>query len=319
MNREPQETVYVNYSKYMSKDVMRFSHKAMATVFEIFIIHEDISYAEQCVFQAFSELDRLEQELSRFVENSDISKLNSCSRGHPVKVGIDTFRCLEECIKIFKDTNKAFDITVGPLLKCWINEDRSLRESGVKQVENAGKRVGADLITPDKRNFTVTLNSDSMIIDLGGYGKGYAIDRVVEILKEWEVEHAFIHGGASSIYAVEPPPNEEGWEFTISDPADKNKIISRYLLRSKAISGSGTCKSSHIINTRTGYPVKNGLAAWAIGNTAAECDALSTAFMIMSAEEIENLCRSRNDIQAVKITEGSKNESNVMFFGENRE
>jgi thiamine biosynthesis lipoprotein len=105
----------------------RFSHEAMATTFEIIIVHEDERYAQQAAAAAFDEVDRLEGELSRFIENSDISRINNLPANQPLRLGLDAFECLQLSRRIYAETNGAFDITIGPLLSCWRNEDGTPR------------------------------------------------------------------------------------------------------------------------------------------------------------------------------------------------
>ncbi|MFQ5628234.1 MAG: FAD:protein FMN transferase, partial [bacterium] len=94
------------------KDCHHFSHHAMATVFEIYIAAEDAKYAGQAALAAFNELDLLEQELSRFIESSDISRINSLLPGQSTRVGPNAFECLQICQELYTKTGGGFDITV---------------------------------------------------------------------------------------------------------------------------------------------------------------------------------------------------------------
>ena len=163
MDKVP-KTDFIDYSGQASDNACRFSHNAMATVFEIIIINDDAKYAEQCAFQAFNELDRLEQELSRFIQNSDIARINNSGTNNPTRVGLDAFECLEKCVQLSASTHNAFDITVGPLLKSWMNSDKTNRTPSQKELADARAKTGMHLIRLDSNQHTVSLNSDSMCI-----------------------------------------------------------------------------------------------------------------------------------------------------------
>ncbi|MHC4475774.1 MAG: FAD:protein FMN transferase [Planctomycetota bacterium] len=281
--------------------VHRFCHEAMATTFEIFILHSDGLYARQAAQAAFSELDRLEGELSRFVENSDISRINSLPAGQGLLIGLETFECLELSVKMSEQTSGAFDITVGSLLNCWLNEDKNLRTPSEEQLNLARQHTGMHLLKLDKAEHTVELLAAPVQIDLGGIGKGYAVDRMAQLLGEWSTDVALISGGSSSVLAVGTPPEQEGWPVSLVDPADRKHILARLLLRDRAVGGSGLEQGNHIIDPRIAKPVESKRAAWSCAPTGAIADALSTAFMIMSPDQIRQYCVHHQQTMAMAL------------------
>jgi len=299
-----QSTQYIGLANTIDAitSVHRFSHKAMATIYEISIVHEDANYAQQAAYEAFYELDRLEQELSRFIENSDISRINSLPTNQSIQIGLAAFECLECSAQIYKETAGAFDITVGPLLKCWLNEDKTMRVPSKAELELARRHTGIHLLQLDGGKHTVKVLASPVQIDLGGIGKGYAVDKLVELLRDWEIDSALIHGGASSVFALGAPPDTEGWPLTLSSPSNRNKILARLYLRDQTLSGSGLQKGQHIIDPRTARPVKGNRAAWACATNAATSDALATAFMIMSSDEVEKYCSRNKHVLAMIVT-----------------
>ncbi|MFC1724578.1 FAD:protein FMN transferase [candidate division KSB1 bacterium] len=314
MTEDSKKQPFIDHTDELPENACRFSFNAMATVFEIIMIHDDRKYAEQCAHQAFTELDRLEQELSRFIENSDISRINNSKAGQSIIIGPDTFRCLLMCKDIYNITNKAFDITY-----------RSMPERGTEiaagkipgnKLSVSNDKTGMHLLELGNDSFTVKLNADNINLDLGGFGKGYAVDFILDILLEWEINCALINGGSSSVFAVGTPPDEKGWQVRLRDPDNFEHIISDLYLKNCGVSGSGIRKGQHIIDPRTGLPVSGKSAAWAVCKTAAVSDALSTAFMIMSPEEINELCKNNEDIQAVIITKGNEDKVEILRFGE---
>lgn len=294
----------------------RFSHQAMATIYEILIVHEEANYAQQAAGEAFYELDRLEQELSRFIENSDIARINSLQANQAVRVGLAAFECLQLSARIHKETDRAFDITIGSLLECWLNNDKTMRSPSKEELALARQHIGFNLLQLDENEHTVKVHVSPVSVDLGGIGKGYAVDQLVELLRDWEIETALIHGGASSVFALGAPPGMKGWPLTLSSPGHENQTLARLHLRDQALSGSGLQKGQHIIDPRTGRPAKGNSAAWACAPSAATSDALSTAFVIMNPDEIEQYCLRNPDVLAMIVTGASDvGEEKALYFG----
>jgi thiamine biosynthesis lipoprotein len=143
---------------------------------------------------------------------------------------------------------------------------------------------------------------------------------MAEVLSDWSIEQALIHGGKSTVLALDAPSGEKGWKITISNPRDYSQIIECRYLKYRALSGSGLQKGSHIINPHTGFPVEDKIAAWASVSSAALSDALSTAFMIMSPSEIESYVLTHENITALVILAQSKESSKdyeVLQFDSN--
>jgi thiamine biosynthesis lipoprotein len=292
MTAQSQPDIFFVGSSWDSiSDAHCFSHNAMATVFEIIIIHKDSHYAEQAACAAFNELDKLEQKLSRFIENSDISRINNLTVNQPLQIGLETFECLRLCIWLYEQTDGAFDITIG--------------------------RCPLHFIKMDEDEHTIQLTA-TVQIDLGGIGKGYAIDQMAKLLNDWSIDTALINGGCSSVLALGSPHSTKGWHLTLSNPANHKQTLTHLYLQDRAVSGSGLLKGPHIIDPHTAKPVEGKKAAWACAPTAAIADALSTAFMVMSPEQIRKYCLSHPDTLAMVVTEdhaGRVQEDRILRYG----
>jgi thiamine biosynthesis lipoprotein len=330
----------------------------MATTFEIVSVHPDVRYAEQAAWAAFELLDRLEQELSRYVENSDISRINSLAADQPVLVGLACLECLEISARIHAETDGAFDVTAGRLVDFWRDRDSIAQSSdenrfGVpplggflksptkvgttnhafhsslggktrndgsleEDLRHARRQTGMHLIELDKTSHTVRLRTCGVRIDLGGIGKGYAVDRMARLLLDWGIEDALIHGGRSTALAFGKPARQEGWPVSLMHP-DSGETVSRPInLCDRAISGSGLQKGLHIVDPRTGRLAVNRRAAWSSAPTATLADALSTAFMVMTPEEIERYCANHPDVTAVVTRDAGGREANevqIQLYG----
>jgi thiamine biosynthesis lipoprotein len=298
--------------------VHHFCHEAMATTFEIYIQHDNNRYAQQAASAAFNELDRLEAELSRFIENSDISRINNLAAHQPLRVGLVTFECLQLCAKIYNETKGAFDITTGSLLKCWHNKDKTMRTPTQTELDIARQRTGMNLVKLNEVDFTIKLLTSPMQIDLGGIGKGYALDKMAELLREWSIDIALLHGGYSSVLALNAPVNTKGWPLTLSNPRNRKQTLAYLYLQGGAVGASGLQWGRHIIDPRQAHPVEEKLAAWACAADAATADALSTAFMVMRPDEIKQYCSRHPQIQTLVILEHGDQEirkDDILRFG----
>ena len=271
----------------------RFSHSAMATVFEVHCVHPDARYAGQAAQAAFEVVDRLEQELSRFIANSDIGRINALAAGQSTRVGPATMECLVIARWLYDVTGRAFDVAIG---------------SGLESLD----------LDPD--GYLVRAGGGGVQLDLGGIGKGYAVDRMAETLEEWEVPRAVVHGGFSSVLALEPPPDREGWPLTLSAPGPgPHEVLARLSARQRVFSASGTQKGAHVVDPRTGHPVEGGAAWVALArldagdgdaegpdparSPAAVAEGLSTAFMILPDGDVESLCRQWPGLEAWLLRE----------------
>ena len=312
------ETCFVYSNCGSIEGMKRFSHEAMATTFELLIVHEDERYTSQAAVAAFDEVDRLEHELSRFLENSDVTRINNLPANQTLLLGLDTFECLKIAMRVYAETNGAFDITIGTLLKCWCNDDGTPRKPSPKEIDVARMRTGTNLIQLNEAEHTIKLSASPMQIDLGGIGKGYAVDRVAELLREWSIDVALVSGGYSSVLALDAPPGKKGWPLTMTNPAGDKEILARPFLKNGALSGSGVQKGGHIIDPRTAKTVEGRHAAWSSAPDAATADALSTAFMIMGLDEIKKYCSLHpKTLAMVIIDEGDEKrpKEKILRFG----
>jgi len=304
---------------FKSHNVLKFSHKAMATIFEIFMVHEDRIYAVQSAYAAFAELDRLEQELSCYIENSDISRINSLAKNEVTTVGLDAFVCLQECKILYDETKGIFDITSGPLIDFWRHRDRLKDADIISQRDIPVNCVGLDRLQLIDKHYQICLVDDCVKLDLGGYGKGYAVDKMAAVLKEWDVVRALIHGGQSTVLALEGPVGENGWQVTLSNPHNAYEIIDKIYLRNISLSASGIQKGTHIINPKTGYPVQDKLSVWTKVTSAALSDALSTSFFIMPIPDVEKYIENHRGVSAKILTASSSHNNkgeNILTFGQ---
>ena len=298
---KPQSDRVVDVGARSIADAHHFLHEAMATVFELYIVEEDGDYARQGAQAAFAEVDRLELEMSRFLSNSDISRLNAAKLGQSVTLGMDSFDCLCRAKEMFGKTGGAFDISIGALYDCWLHEDRTLRQPSPTEIQHAHALTGLNHLELDEDGFCAEVLTEGLQFDLGGIGKGYAAEKVAEILREWNLGQALVLAGASSVLSVSVPESMSGWPMKLRNPENPNKVLARFDLKEGAVSGSGRQKGQHIIDPRSVDvgAVKGRLAAWSVAPDAIAADASSTAFMMLSDEEINEYCLANAKTAAI--------------------
>jgi thiamine biosynthesis lipoprotein len=272
-------------------DLHTFAHEAMNTVFEIAVLHADVNYASQAAAEAFMLLDLLDADLSRFNPNGDVARINGLGLGQSLPVGMDTFHCLMVAREMNRVTQGAFDITAG-----WLKDDMLKAGTGRKEC----KPVGMRHVLLDEAQWTVSTDAPVQV-DLGAIGKGYALDRMGELLREWELENCLVHGGQSSVWAMGAMPGRHGWPVTLRHPSNQDRLLARPDLFNQGMGGSGLGKGPHIINPLTRKSEGKVLAAWAIADTAAVSDALSTAFMVMEPGDVDALCTASSRIHAMAV------------------
>jgi len=248
--------------------------------------------------EALHEIEALEAQLSLYRPESDISWINAHASHEPVKVEPQLLALLKRAAKLSRVTDGAFDITVGPLMRVWGLVGGEGRIPSPSDLEDARGRVGAGHVTLNEADSTVRFEREEMQIDLGAIGKGYAIERAVEVLKESGVKSALIHGGTSTIYALGAPPGADAWRVAIYDPVRQTALPDALDLRDCSLSVSAVHGKSftrdgreygHVIDPRTGEPTDAALLAAVWGPSPTDTDALSTALLVLGEPGLDML------------------------------
>lgn len=270
------------------------ARQAMATRFEFVLHGHNPASLRAAAEEALDEVERIENQLSLFRPHTDIARINAGGAAGPVRVAPEVFRLIQRAVSLSKATNGAFDITAGAWMRAWgFQTDAPVAEAATRDCIS-----GAEFLELDSDAFTVCFARPGIRLDLGALGKGYALDRASECLRDAGVTSALLHGGTSSIVAVGTPPNSAaGWKIAL--PSGE-----AVLLRDESLSVSATWgrtvevgggQRGHVIDPRSGEPISGPRLAAVVCPLAADSDALSTAFLVLGLagrEPIQQASRS---------------------------
>lgn len=276
-------------------EVVRYeaSHDAMGTVFAVVAYGRDRNYLAEVVNEVFEEIDRLDNQMSNYRPESELSGINREAGKHEVIVEPKLFQLLDESFRYSQDTGGAFDITVGPLMKLWGFFRGRGRLPSQSEIAQVLKRVGYHHVKLDPNHRTVHFDTSGVEVDLGGIAKGYAVDRAVEILRSNGITAALVSSGTSSIYALGAPPEQRGWTVTVRAPYDPHQAGDVFHLQNYSLSTSGSYEKffkirgrtyCHIMDPRTGRPVEGMLSTAVLAPSTTASDALSTSFFVLGPE-----------------------------------
>jgi thiamine biosynthesis lipoprotein len=286
------------------------SRVSMACTYSVIAYGREGQEIKQIVREALDEVDRIDRLMSHYKKDSPLSEINRNAAKGPVRVEAELFDFISECSKYSRESDGAFDITVGPLMKAWGFFRDEGRLPSDSELSKARANTGYRHIILDEKERTVRFDRDGVELDLGGIAKGYAVDRAVALLKSRGIERALVSAGGSTIYGLGSPPDSSGWEIEIQDPIDHRKTAATINLNNRALSVSGSYEKffevdgvrySHIMDPRTGLPVQGLLSVAVVAETGTAGDALDNVFYVLGIE------KSRKLIQQYPVTE-------VIFF-----
>lgn len=262
---------------------------AMGSTYSVVVYGDDEARLRAAVEDASEEARRLDHLLSNYIPASEWSQVNREASSKPVRISTELFQLLRACVEYSRESDGAFDITVGPLMKVWGFYKGTGHLPHRAEVRGALAHVGWQNIVLDPTNNTVRFANNGVEIDPGGIGKGYAVDKMVAILKEDGVTSALVSASGSSIYGLGAPPNEPGWKIKIRDPKDASKTAAEVTLCNMSLSTSGNYEKfffaegklySHIMDPRTGYPSEGMLSVSVVSPKTIDSEAWCKPYYI---------------------------------------
>lgn len=320
-------TPTLRHSRPSPMPPVTLARHAMATRFELVLHGGDEAALRAAGEEALDEIARLEDELSYFRATSQIFRLNQAAAQRPVRVSPWLFRLLQHARQLSEESAGTFDPTVAPLMRCWGFYTREGRVPEPAALAAARACVGMNLVELNEADSTVRFARPGVQLDLGSIGKGYAVERAGELLREAGVTSALLHGGTSTILALGTPPDAPGWKIALDHPEPPAprppqqppppphapRTTHYVSLRDESLSVSAVWGKSftaadrsygHVIDPRTGAPTQGALLAAVVLPSATESDALSTMLLTRGAEGLAALQARRPGLRALVAAPG---------------
>jgi FAD:protein FMN transferase len=293
-------------SRAASPAAVHLERYAMGTMFDIVAYHSPPSDAQRAMASAMDEIARLDQVLSHFKADSDLSKLVRDGRSGFVSVDASLFEVIQQSVEFSRRSGGKFDVTIAPLLRTWKQAAAEGHRPSDAAVAAARRCVGFEKIemqAPDRIRF----RSDCLEIDLGGIGKGYAVDRAVAILKAAGIRRALINAGGSSIASIGAPPDESGWPVRLGATVSGRTTL---LLRDTTISTSqqrfvplafDSGVFGEILDPQAGKPTESRMTVSVVAPSATVSDALSTTLLLLPAAHGAKLLEEFAGVSAIWV------------------
>jgi thiamine biosynthesis lipoprotein len=284
---------------------------AMGTVVQITFWTDDEPAAALAAEAVFAEFRRLDEMMTTWTEDSEVSKINAAAGVRAVKVSKETFAVIKRALEISKKSKGVFDITVGAFQGLWkFDEDKDGTIPDPAEVEQRLALVNWKDIVLDKKKRTVKLKKKGMRITLGGIAKGYAVDRAAKLL--WDAGFVdFIIQAGGDMY-VSGKKGDRSWVVGIRDPrGDRDDTFAVAPIENHSFSTSGDYERGfvkdgvryhHILDPDTGHPARATRSVTVMAKDAFTADAWSKVLFILGADRAMKLVEQLDDFEAVFVT-----------------
>jgi thiamine biosynthesis lipoprotein len=257
--------------------------------FDITIVANDSVSAEKNINAVIAEITRIENLISDWKSDSQVSEVNQNAGIRPVKVDKEVFELTQRAIQFSEMTNGGFDISFAAMDKIWKFDGSMIAMPSAEAIQKSVEKVGYKNIVLDSVQSTIFLKLKGMKIGFGALGEGYATDKCRDMMLAKGVEAGIINGsGDMSTWGKQP--NGKPWNIGITNPFDPEKLVAVVPLEQDAVTTSGSYEKfvvfdgkrySHIINPATGYPTTGLCSVTVFGPNAETANGLSTSLMVL--------------------------------------
>lgn len=286
----------------------------MGSVFDLTVVEKDSALAQQHFQEIINEIRRIENLISEWRPQTQISEVNQNAGIRPVKVDREVFELTRRAIRYSEFSQGAFDVSIAAMDKIW-RFDGSMTEMPAEEaIRKSVERVGYRHIVLDSAASTIYLALPGMKIGFGSIGKGYAADMGRELMQSLGVQGGIVNAsGDLSAWGI--PPNGKAWKIGIYNPFKPRKILKILKIKEASVATSGSYEKyaeingkrySHIIDPKTGYPSTGLTSVTVTGPTAEFANALSTSVMVMGEKEGKKLLKQFPEYRYILITDTGK-------------
>jgi FAD:protein FMN transferase len=262
----------------------------MGTSVRVLVQHEDDRFAQQAIDRAFAAMERVDRQMSIHRADSQVSHVNAAAGEHAVAVDPELLDVVERSCATSRRSSGDYDVTVLPLMRLY-GFYQSMRTSFPSDREIAAvlERMGVHQVLVDRAAGTLALATRGAALDLGSVGKGWAVDRAVDVLRREGVTSALVDVGRNVYGLGVPDEGAEGWSVGVIHPVTgaSDRV---FMLRDAAIATSGNYEQAHLLggtrvghllDCRIGRPVSEHLSASVMARTGTDSDIGSTtAFLV---------------------------------------
>jgi FAD:protein FMN transferase len=291
----------------------------MGTFSRVVVIAPSPRAAQRSIEAAFEVQNRVESLMSDHREDSELSKVNRYGAQQAVPVSEMTFEVLQKAVHFYQLSGGAFDVTVGPLMDLWREAGKTNAPPTAEALAEARRKVGSDKLVLNEQDRTVRFAVEGMRVDLGGIGKGYAVDEAVEAMTRHGALGGLVDLGGNIRVFGRPPRGQDYWRIGLQDPrvapsefhASPPLLVLALTEQSVATSGDYRRfvkvqgeKQSHILDPGTGKGAAMLASDTIIAPDATTCDALSTAVNVLGLEQGLTLVERLPAIEAILIPAG---------------
>ena len=268
--------------------------------------------AEKVINRSFERMREIEDEMSKNIKESEVSKINQNAANEWVQVSESTFKVIKKAVEYGKSTNGRFDPTIGPLVELWGIGTSEARVPAENEITKTKKLVDYKDLKLDEKNNSIKFEKENMQLDLGGIAKGYAADEVRNIVKDAGIKSAYVNLGGN-VLVIGGKEDGTPWKIGIQDPREaRGSVMASLEIRDKTVVTSGNYERyfredgvlyHHILNPETGRPTRNNLLSVSIiSKNSFEADVLSTSAFILGRKEAYEFINNREDIEAIFVT-----------------
>jgi thiamine biosynthesis lipoprotein len=269
------------------------------------------SHAEECLTAVCDEVDRLEKTLSRFLPQSDISRINRSAGIRCEDVSLDTIQVLSQAVDFSGTCPGCFNVTIGPLVTLWSRNKDASTPPDASSIRRVLPLVNDQDLMLDPRQSTARLTKVGQSVDLGGIGKGFAGDRILEVYREYGISSAYSNLGGN-VVTLGSKPDGSPWHVGIQHPRLENDLIGAVAVVGQTVVTSGDYQRHftdsqgkryhHILNPATGYPAQSGLISVSvISEQSLAADALSTILFVAGMEKGHAFLESFAQTEAIFV------------------
>ncbi|MCL1669661.1 FAD:protein FMN transferase [Elizabethkingia ursingii] len=291
----------------------------MGSRFQITLVDKDSISAEQNIDKAIAEITRIENLISEWRPETQISQVNQNAGIKPIKVDKEVFDLTKKGIYFSKLTDGAFDISIVAMDKIWKFDDSMDELPSEQAIKESVRHVGYQNIILDSINSTIFLKNPGMKIGFGSIGKGYAADKTRDLMKSMGVKAGIIDAsGDISTWGTQP--DGKPWAIGINNPFNDHKMAAILYFKENAVTTSGSYEKyaeihgkrySHIMNPKTGYPSTGLTSVTITGPNATMANGFSTSVMVLGEKEGLKLLKQFPEYHYLLITDKGKIIKNI--------